>query len=154
MQNSRMIQMNYNLQMYNYRILHLKGSSNYITDVLSRCPVWINVWGKHLDVVIIRAKHQYLWPKMKQQVKEHVDKYQNCFAHKPSKSEALHRGLSIPLEDISPMDWLATDLMELKVKDKKMHLIVIVDRSSGFVTDFQLSGTKTCHLIAALQQFV
>ena len=43
MQNTRLIQMKSNLQMYDYRVLHLKGTSNNIADVLFRCPVWINL---------------------------------------------------------------------------------------------------------------
>ena len=42
MQNSRMIQMKANLQMYNYRVTHIKGKKNHLADVLSRRPVWLN----------------------------------------------------------------------------------------------------------------
>ena len=32
-----------NLQMYNYRIQHVKEKTHYFADVLSRRPVWINL---------------------------------------------------------------------------------------------------------------
>ena len=45
-----------NLQIYNCKREHVKGKSNYIADVLSRRPVWINLdstagpeEGLHLD---------------------------------------------------------------------------------------------------------
>ena len=41
MQNSRMIQMKANLQMYNYTVSHVKGVKNHLADVLSRRPVWL-----------------------------------------------------------------------------------------------------------------
>ena len=42
MQNSRMIEMKANLQMYNYTVNHVKGIKNHLADVLSRRPVWLN----------------------------------------------------------------------------------------------------------------
>ena len=59
---------------------------------------------KHLDIVPTRAKIHYLWPRMKEDVKSHVSPCKSCFTHKPSTSEAEHRALSIPIEDLSPMD--------------------------------------------------
>ena len=45
--------------------------------------------------------------------------------------------------------------MEIKdSKGKKMHFIVIVDRSSGFISAYKLTGTKTKHIVQALQDFV
>ena len=41
MQNSRMIQMKANLQMYNYTVSHVKGVKNHLADVLSHRPVWL-----------------------------------------------------------------------------------------------------------------
>ena len=67
---------------------------------------------------------------MKQNIKSHVSSCKTCFAHKPSKSEAQHIGLSIPMKDLSPMDWISTDLMEVKdPKGKKSHFIIFVERS-------------------------
>ena len=43
MQNSRMVPMKSNLQMYNYRVSHIMGKKNHIADVLSRRPVWLNL---------------------------------------------------------------------------------------------------------------
>ena len=71
------------------------------------------------------------------------------------KSEAKHLGLSIPLEDLSPMDWLCCDLMEIKDnKGKKSNYLVIVDRSSAFVRAYKLLSTKTKNIIASLEDFV
>ena len=42
MQNSRMIQMTANLQMYNYTVTHVKGIKDHLADLLSRRPVWLN----------------------------------------------------------------------------------------------------------------
>ena len=107
--------------------------------------------GKHLDVVMTRCKIHYQWPRMKQNIKYNVSSCKTCFACKPSKSEAEHRGLSIPLEDLSPMDLISTDLMEIKdPKGKKSHFIIIVDRFSGFVSAYKLIGTKTKHIVALL----
>ena len=87
-------------------------------------------------------------------VKVHVNSCQTYFAHNPSKIEAEHRGLPIPLEDLSPMDWLSTDLIKVKVKDKKMNFIIIFYRSSGFVLAYKLTGTKTHHIVAVLHHYV
>ena len=65
------------------------------------------------------------------------------FAPKASQGKAEHRSLSIPLEDLFPMDWLVPHLMEVKVKDKTMHFIIIVNRFSGFVTAHKIAGRKT-----------
>ena len=92
---------------------------------------------------------------MKQQIKQHISNCKTCFTHKPSKTEARHSGLSIPMEDLSPMDWLSTDLMELKDKTgKKSSYLVIVDRASAFVRAYNLPGTKTKNIIASLEVFV
>ena len=41
MQNSRMIQMKANLQMYNYIVSHVKGTKYHLVDVLNHRPVWL-----------------------------------------------------------------------------------------------------------------
>ena len=41
MQNTRMIQIKANLQMYNYTVSHVKGVKNHLADVLSRRRVWL-----------------------------------------------------------------------------------------------------------------
>ena len=92
---------------------------------------------------------------MKQQIKQHISNCKTCFAHKPSKSEAKHSGLSIPMENLSPMDWLSTDLMEVKDKTgKKSSYLIIVDRASAFVRAYKLAGTKTKNIISSLEEFV
>ena len=77
---------------------------------------------KHLDVVMTRYKIHYQWPRMKEDIKSHVSSCKTCFAHNPSKSEAQHSGLSIPMTDLSRMDWISIDLIEIKdPKGKKSH---------------------------------
>ena len=45
--------------------------------------------------------------------------------------------------------------MEIKdLKGKKSHFIIIVDRSSGFVSAYKLTGTNTKHIFATLQHYV
>ena len=111
--------------------------------------------GKHQDIVLATCETHYRWPKMKQQIKQHISNCKTCFTHKPSKSEAKHSGLSIPMEDLSPMDWLSTDLMEIKDKTgKKSSYLVIVDRAFAFIRAYNLPGTKTEKLIASLEEFV
>merc|ERR1712082_358262 len=41
-QNTRLLNIKANLQIYNYTIKHIKGSKNHLADVLSRHPVWLN----------------------------------------------------------------------------------------------------------------
>merc|ERR1712240_970431 len=41
-QNTRLLNIKANLQVYNYTIKHIKGSKNHLADVLSRRPVWLN----------------------------------------------------------------------------------------------------------------
>ena len=53
------------------------------------------------------------------------------------------------------MDWISTDLMEVKdKKGKKSHFIIFVDRSSAFVRAYKLAGTKTMNIISSLEDFV
>ena len=53
------------------------------------------------------------------------------------------------------MDWISTDLMEVKdKKGKKSHFIIFVDRDSAFVRAYKLTGTKTKHIISSLEEFV
>ena len=94
---------------------------------------------KHVDIVMATIITHYRWPKMKQEVNKHILNCQTCFKHKPAKTEAKYSGLTIPLEDISLMDWLSTDLMEIKDKTgKKSNYLVIVDRASMFVRAYNL----------------
>merc|ERR1711895_198599 len=86
----------------------------------------------------------YRWPKMRQKVKQHISNCRTCFKHKPAKTDAKHSGLSILLEDLSPMDWLSTDLMEIKDKTGKISSdLIIVNRASAFVRAYNLPGPKT-----------
>ena len=81
---------------------------------------------------------------MKQDIKQHISNCRTCFTHKPAKTEVKHIGLTIPLEDLSPMDWLSTDLMEIKDKSgNKSSYLVIVDRALVFIRAYNLPGTKT-----------
>ena len=42
MQNSRMINIKVNLQIYNYTVTHDRGIKNHLADVLSRRLVWLH----------------------------------------------------------------------------------------------------------------
>ena len=83
----------------------------------------INKGGKRLDIVLATCALHYRWPKMRNDIITHVSNCKPCFASKPSKTEAKHPGLSIPLEDLSPMDWLCCDLMAIKDKKGKSQTI-------------------------------
>ena len=53
------------------------------------------------------------------------------------------------------MDWISTDLMEVKdKKGKKSYYIIFVDRASAFVRAYKLAGTKTKNIISSLEEFV
>lgn len=53
------------------------------------------------------------------------------------------------------MDWLSTDLMEIKDKTgKKSNYLIIVDRASAFARAYNLQGTKTKNIITFLEEFV
>ena len=53
------------------------------------------------------------------------------------------------------MDWISTDLMEIKdKKGKKSHFIIFVDRASSFVRAYKMTGTKTKHIISSLEELV
>ena len=41
-QNTRLLSIKVNLQIYNYTVKHIKGSKNHLADVFSRSPVWLN----------------------------------------------------------------------------------------------------------------
>ena len=41
-QNTRMLNIKVNLQIYNYTVKHVKGVKNQLADVLSQRPVWLN----------------------------------------------------------------------------------------------------------------
>ena len=70
--------------------------------------------GRRYEAVLKKAKIHYHWPGLKNDVRSHVSSCKICFTNQPSKSETKRRGLSVPIEDLSPMDWLVTDLCEKK----------------------------------------
>merc|ERR1712240_95024 len=41
-QNTRLLNIKANLQIYNYTVKHIKGSKNHLAEVLSRHPVWLS----------------------------------------------------------------------------------------------------------------
>ena len=41
-QNTRLLNIQANLRIYNYTVKHIKGSKNHLADMLSPCPVWLN----------------------------------------------------------------------------------------------------------------
>merc|ERR1712237_351 len=53
------------------------------------------------------------------------------------------------------MDWLSTDLAQKTLPSgKKINFLIIVDRASSFLRVYELKGTKTRHVIEALQDFI
>ena len=97
----------------------------------------------------------YTWPLIKNDIKSHIYECKLSLELQPSKSQARASGLNIPVEKLNPMDWLSTDLAQKVLHNgKKVNFLVIVDRASGFVRVYQLSGTKTKHIIQCLQDFV
>ena len=73
----------------------------------------------------------------------------------PAKTEAQHPGLTIPMEDLSPMDWLCCDLCKIRdKKGKKQDYLVIVDRYSSFVRAYKLGSMKTKNVIRSLEEFI
>ena len=130
------------------RIYPPKGYRKHIIELTHK-------GGKHVDIVLATCSMHYRWPKMKQEIKQHISNCRTCFKHKPAKTEAKHSGLVILIEDLSPMDWLSTDLMEIKDKSgKKSSYLIIVDRASAFIRAYNLPGTKTKNIIASLEEFV
>ena len=85
---------------------------------------------------------------MRSDIKIHISNCKTCFANNLAKTEAQHPRLTIPMEDLSPMDWLCCDLCEIRdKKGKKQDYLVIVDRHSSFVTAYKLGSTKTKNVI-------
>ena len=110
--------------------------------------------GRKSDSVFLRVRLHYTWPSIQKDIKQHVDACPQCLELQPSKSQARASGLTIPIGNLQPMDWISTDLA-LKVlgNGKKVNFLVIVDRASGFVKVYQLRGTKTKHVVWCLQDF-
>ena len=82
-------------------------------------------------------------------MKLYMDKCQKCLELMPSKSQARASGLTIPIENLQPMDWISTDLAQKVLSNgKKVNFLVIVDRAIGFLSVYQLRGTKTHTVIS------
>ena len=62
--------------------------------------------GKHYAIVYATCSQHYRWPQMRGNIKAHISKCKTCFENNPEKTEAQHPGLTIQMEDLSPMDWL------------------------------------------------
>ena len=92
--------------------------------------------GRKEDSVFLRVRLHYTWPNIKKDVKAHVDSCKMCAELMPSKSQARASGLNFSLQGLKPMDWLSTDFEEKKLSNgKKVHFLIIVNRSSGFITN-------------------
>ena len=84
--------------------------------------------GRQLDAVLLRARLHYIWPSIKKDIHNHVQSCARCLEIKPSKSQARASGLTIPLKNLQPMDWISTDLAEkVLTYGKKVHFLVIVE---------------------------
>ena len=88
-------------------------------------------------------------------IKTYISNCRTCFKNNPAKRKAQHPGLTIPIEDLSPMDWICCDLCEIKdKKGKKQDYLVIVDRYSSFIRAYKLGSTKTKNIIRSLEEFI
>ena len=77
--------------------------------------------GRKEDSVFLRTHLHYIWPTIRKDVKLHVDSCQKYLELRPSKSQARASGLTIPIENLQPMDFLKV---------------------------YQLRETKTCNVIS------
>merc|ERR1711867_298258 len=111
--------------------------------------------GKKEDSIFLRIRLHYMWPNIKKDVRSHVESCKKCAELMPSKPQARASGLTIPLHGLNPMDWLSTDICQKKLSNvKKANFLIIVDRASGFIRAYLLKGTKTPHVIEALQDYI
>ena len=111
--------------------------------------------GKHFPIVFATCSKYYRWPGVRVEIKTHVSNCRTCFENSLAKTEAQHPGLTIPLSDLSQMDWICCDLCDVKdKKGKKQDYLVIVDRYSSFVRAFSLGLTRTKNVILALEEFI
>ena len=59
------------------------------------------------------------------------------------KAHTSTSGLAILLVNFKPMDSISTDIAEKVLSNgKKVHFLVIVDRSSGFISAYKPRGTN------------
>ena len=111
--------------------------------------------GKHFPIVFATCSKYYRWPGVRVEIKTHVSNCRTCFENSLAKTEAQHPGLTIPLSDLSQMDWICCDLCDVKdKKGKKQDYLVIVDRYSSFIRAFLLGSTRTKNVIRALEEFI
>ena len=104
--------------------------------------------GRKSDSVFLRARLHYTWPSIHKDIKQHVDSCPKCLELMPSKSQARASGLTIPIKNLQPMDWISTDLAQKVLSNgKKVNFLVIVNPASGFVKVYQLRGTRTKHVV-------
>ena len=90
--------------------------------------------GRKSATLMETIKKHYYWPKMRQQITEHVAQCKSCLILMPSKTRTQALGLDVKLSDLEPMDWLVTDLFESQAVSggKNKNWIAIADRASGF----------------------
>ena len=89
----------------------------------------IHQGGNHFKIMMATCSLHYRWPQMRADIKTHISNCKTYFQNNLAKHEAQHPGLSIPMEDLSAMDWLCCDLCKIKDdKGKKQNYLVIVDR--------------------------
>ena len=56
--------------------------------------------------------------------------------------------------NLQSTDYISTDICEKVLPNgKKYYFLVTVDRSSGFISAYQLRGSKTIYIIDALQKY-
>merc|ERR1712030_20097 len=114
-----------------------------------------NSTGRKADTLITTMKKFYFWPRMREDIHQHIAACRTCLVLMPGKTRSQALGLDVDIADLQPMDWLVTDLFSSPAVSggKKKDWIVIGDRHSGFCWAQELSSTKTNNIIDALNTF-
>merc|ERR1712030_268897 len=115
----------------------------------------LHTTGRKTDTLIKTMKKFYYWPRMREQIHQHISACRTCLVLMPSKSRTQALGLDVDIANLQPMDWLVTDLSESPAVPggKKKDWIVVGDRYSGFCWAQELNSTKTDSIIDALNSF-
>ena len=98
--------------------------------------------------MIFNPRSRFIWPHMREQIKQHMEGCTICPINQPSKAIEKKQGLTTRLTALKPLDWIVIDIGEqVNCKGVKQKYLAICDRFSGFISCFTLKGTKTSHVI-------
>ena len=111
--------------------------------------------GYKSNLLIANLCQHYIWPKVKEDVKRHINNCSACDSLWPAKSLTPLIGLPTNLTNISPMDWVCMDFASIQDKNngKKLDYLIIVDHCSGYICARKMARTKTKHLMVILTTF-